>query len=68
MAGNKSSGNKEVRTRNWTIVVYPDSAPDNWRTILDDFHIEWIESPLHDNDINGDGETYRCSIRLLRKC
>lgn len=65
MAGNKSSGNKEVRTRNWTIVVYPDSAPDNWRTILDDFHIEWIESPLHDNDINGDGEPKKPHWHIL---
>lgn len=43
------------RTRNWTIVVYPDSAPENWRDILDDNHIEWVESPLHDKDVNPDG-------------
>lgn len=56
MAGNKSSGNKETRTRNWTIVLYPESAPENWRDILDELHIEWVESPLHDKDINADGE------------
>lgn len=56
MAGNKSSGNKDSRTRNWTFVLYEDSAPDNWRDILDDLHIEWIESPWHDKDINADGE------------
>lgn len=55
MAGNKSSGNKDSRTRNWTFVLYEDSAPDNWREILDDLHIEWIESPWHDNDVNADG-------------
>lgn len=47
--------NKTSRTRNWTIVLYPDSAPDNWREILDELHIEWIESPLHDKDLNADG-------------
>ena len=56
MAGNKSSGNKDSRTRNWTFVLYEDSAPDNWRDILDDLHIEWIESPWHDKDVNADGE------------
>lgn len=55
MAGNNSSGNKDSRTRNWTFVLYEDSAPDNWRDILDDLHIEWIESPWHDKDVNADG-------------
>lgn len=53
--GSKSSGNKDTRTRNWTIIVYPDSAPEHWRDILDEEHLEWIESPLHDKDINADG-------------
>lgn len=56
MAGKKSSGNREARTRNWTFVLYEDSAPDNWADILDSEHIEWIESPWHDKDINGDGK------------
>lgn len=56
MAGNKSSGNKETRTRTWTFILYPESAPDNWRELLDEHHIEWIESPLHDKDINATGE------------
>lgn len=56
MAGNKSSGNKDTRTRNWNIIVYPESAPENWRDILDELHIEWVESPLHDSDKNPTGE------------
>lgn len=31
------------------------SAPYNWRSILDSYHVPWIESPLHDKDINPDG-------------
>lgn len=46
---------KDSRTRNWTIVIYPDSAPYNWRDIIDDWHIEWVESPLHEYDTNADG-------------
>ena len=32
--------------------MYPDSAPDNWRDLIDDTHIEWVESPLHEFDTN----------------
>lgn len=47
-----SSGqSKDGRQRVWDCVVYPDSAPENWRDILDDFHIMWCESPLHEFDI-----------------
>lgn len=42
--------------RNWTFIIYPgDSCPDNYAEILDDLHVEWVESPLHDKDLNGDG-------------
>lgn len=47
---------KDERTRNWTFVVYPESAPENWRAIIDDLHVPWVESPLHDRDVNPDGE------------
>jgi len=47
---------KDNRTRNWTFVVYPESAPDNWREIIDEYRTPWIESPLHDMDTNPDGE------------
>lgn len=65
MAGNKSSGNKESRTRNWTIILYPESAPKNWRELLDELHIEWIESPLHDKDINANGEPKKAHWHIL---
>ena len=44
------------RTRNWTFIVYPESAAENWRELLDEEHLEWIESPLHDRDVNATGE------------
>lgn len=43
---------KSERTRNWLCIVYPESAPENWREIIDKQHIEWVESPLHDKDLN----------------
>lgn len=51
MSDKKSRGSD--RTRNWCIVVYPESAPDNWRDFLDG--IEWIESPLHQWDTDPTG-------------
>ena len=47
---------REVRGCNWVIIVYPDSAPENWREILDDLHVPIFISPLHDKDVNADGE------------
>ena len=43
------------RCRNWSVVIYEDSAPSNYIEILDELHIEWIESPWHDKDMNADG-------------
>lgn len=42
--------------RNWTFIVYPDSAPDGWRDVLNGELIPWACSPLHDADLNPDGE------------
>ena len=56
---------KESRTRNWSIVLYEDSAPKNWRDILDDTHIEWVESPLHDKDITAINEVKKAHIHIL---
>lgn len=60
-----NQNNSNVRTRNWTIIIYPDSAPENWRDIIDEEHIEWIESPLHDKDINPDGTPKKKHYHVL---
>ena len=46
---------KDDRARTWTFIVYPESAPQNWRELLDECHVSWVESPLHDKDVNPDG-------------
>lgn len=50
----KSNG--KGRTRNFATVVYPDSAPDHWMDILNEFHVPAFISPLHYSDVNPDGE------------
>lgn len=56
----------DKRTRNWNFIVYPESAPENWVQILDDAHVPWVQSPLHDQDINADGSPkkphWHCTI------
>lgn len=55
-----------VRGRNWTFVLYPDSMDPDYRSILDQLHIQWCESPLHDQDINpGTGEIKKPHIHIL---
>lgn len=54
-----------VKGRDWTAIVYPDSAPKNWREILDETHYRWVESPLHDKDVNPDGEIKKAHWHIL---
>lgn len=44
------------RFRNFATVVYPESATENWQDILSDQLVPAFISPLHDMDVNPDGE------------
>lgn len=46
---------KEEKNRHWTFLVYPESAPENWKNILIETGLPFAISPLHDKDINSDG-------------
>lgn len=59
------SKSKDQRARTWTFVVYPESAPENWRDVLSDYHIPWVESPLHDKDVNPDGEVKKAHRHII---
>lgn len=56
---------KETRSRAWTFIVYPESAPDNWIDILEDLHLEWVQSPLHEFDVNPTGELKKAHWHIL---
>lgn len=58
MANNANQGTTRGagRSRSWNVIVYPESASSDWREVLNDLHIEWVESPLHDKDVDADGE------------
>lgn len=51
--------------REWTFIVYPESSPENWREILDETYLRWVESPLHDKDENADGEAKKEHYHVL---
>lgn len=44
------------RTRNYCCVIYPDSAPDNFLDLINGLLVPCVLSPLHDKDVNPDGE------------
>lgn len=44
------------RSRNWTFICYPESAPTNWKEIVKGYHIRTAISPLHDKDLNPTGD------------
>ncbi|MDT2832275.1 replication protein [Vagococcus carniphilus] len=62
---------KDIRVRNWRILVYPESAPVNWKEILNDLMIPWACSPLHDKDTDDNGELkkphYHCLLAFTNK-
>lgn len=47
---------KNVKKRNWAFVLYPESAPSNWREQLEKAGLKCAISPLHDKDVYEDGE------------
>lgn len=55
----------ETRKRNWAFVVYPDSAPENWREILREMCVPGFISPLHDSDKNADGTAKKAHWHVI---
>lgn len=45
-----------LRYRNFVTIVYPDSAPEDWKQRLDEYCTPYFISPLHDRDkcVQGD--------------
>lgn len=56
---------KDKRTRNYATVVYPESAPNNWMNILAEQLVPAFISPLHDDDVNPDGEIKKAHYHVL---
>lgn len=55
------------RSLTWAFIIYPESMPENWLSILRDTHIIGAVSPIHDHDINEDGEYKKPHYHILLK-
>jgi len=53
------------KTRNYATVVYPESAPENWKEILEQCFVPSFVSPLHDKDINANGENKKAHYHVI---
>lgn len=56
---------KNVKKRNWAFVLYPESAPENWRELLQKTGLQCAVSPLHDKDLNPDGEHKKAHYHVI---
>lgn len=56
---------RDNRVRTYATVVYPDSAPEDWQSILAQNFVQAFISPLHDKDINPTGEPKKPHYHVL---
>lgn len=54
-----------VKKRNWAFVLYPESAPDDWKEQLQLSGLQGAISPLHDKDIDPTGEPKKPHYHII---
>lgn len=53
------------KERYWSFIAYPESLPENWKDILQETGLQIAISPLHDKDLNADGEIKKPHYHLV---
>lgn len=61
----KTGKTAEMRSRIFATVVYPESAPEDWLTRLEQTHIAVMVSPLHCKDVLPTGEVKKAHYHVL---
>lgn len=56
---------RNVKKRNWAFVLYPESAPEDWFERLQKKGLQGAISPLHDKDLNADGEPKKAHYHVI---
>ena len=56
---------KNVKKRNWAFILYPESAPSNWRELLQETGLQCAVSPLHDKDLDPTGEPKKAHYHVI---
>jgi len=54
-----------IKARHWAIVVYPESAPENWLEMIEETRLAFAVSPLHNKDHNPDGEIKKAHWHVI---
>lgn len=56
---------ENIKKRNWTFVLYPESAPKDWLEQIKLSGLLAAVSPLHDKDVNPTGEPKKAHYHIL---
>lgn len=56
---------KKVKKRHWAMVLYPESAPEDWKDQLKRSGLKCAISPLHDKDANPTGEPKKKHYHII---
>lgn len=54
-----------VKKRNWAFVLYPESAPADWKEMLSKTGLQCAVSPLHDMDLDPTGEPKKPHYHII---
>lgn len=58
---------QQGRSRNWVFVLFLKSATENWKEIINEYGVPWAHSPLHDKDIEEDGNKKQSHYHIVMK-
>lgn len=56
---------RNIKKRNWAFVLYPESAPEDWRERLQQTGLPCVVSPLHDKDIDPTGQPKKPHYHII---
>ena len=56
---------RNVKKRNWWFILYPESAPADWKDKLSQTGLQCAVSPLHDKDLDPTGEAKKPHYHII---
>ena len=56
---------RNIKKRYWAMVLYPESAPEDWRKRLQETGIQCAISPLHNKDLNADNSPKKAHYHII---
>lgn len=54
-----------MKSRYWAFIVYPESVTEGWENTLEETGLQFAVSPLHDKDIDPDGNKKKPHYHIL---